>query len=170
VEAAAAVLRRRDAPDDVAASAVAQLARALERGTTASRLQALAEAPAGLRELQPIVARLADADDPEIQVAALARLSLEKAPGAVEKLEALARPGSVVGQRARLAVASVGDRRVQAWIEEDLAAAGPAERLAAATGLAALGVVARAAPLLADADVHVRLLAACTILVAARRQ
>jgi hypothetical protein len=169
VEAAAAVLRRRDAPDEVTASAVAHLARAMEGGTTANRLQALAESPAGLRELQSVVLRLADGDDAEIQVAALARLSLEKDPKAVEKLEGLARPGSAVGERARLALASAGDRRVQAWIESDLAASDSAERLAAATALAALGVSARAAPLLADANVHVRLRAACTILMAARR-
>jgi hypothetical protein len=168
IEAAASVLRRRDAPDEVSASAVAQLARAMERGTTATRLQALAEAPAGLKELQPIVVRLADAEEAEIQVAALARLSLEKDARAVEKLEALARPGSAVGGRARLALASAGDRRVQSWIEADLAASDPAERLAAATALAALGVAARAAPLLADSDVHVRTRAACTILMAAR--
>jgi hypothetical protein len=169
VEAAAAVLRRRDAPDEISESAVAQMALAVERGTNASRLQALAEAPPGLKALEPIVLRLADADDTELQVAALARLSLEKDRRAVEKLEALARPGSPAGERARLALASAGDRRVQAWIEADLTASDPAARLAAATALAELGVAARAAPLLADVDPRVRLRAACTLLLAARR-
>jgi hypothetical protein len=71
--------------------------------------------------------------------------------------------------RARLALASAGDRRVQAWIEQDLAASDPAGRLAAASALAALGVSARAAPLLADGDVRVRMRVACILISAARR-
>jgi hypothetical protein len=148
---------------------MAQLVRALQRGPTPTRLQALAQSPTGAPELLPIVQEMADSDDGEIRVAALARLADEKDGRAVEKLEALAQPGSAVGQRARLALASAGDRRVQAWLESDLAAPEAGERLAAATALASLGVAARAAPLLADGDARVRTRAACTILLAARR-
>jgi hypothetical protein len=91
-----------------------------------------------------------------------------KGATAVAKLEALAQPGSPVASLARFALASDGDRRVQAWLEQDLAAALPEDRLSAATALAALRVEGRAAPLLADAEPRVRLRAACTILVAGR--
>jgi hypothetical protein len=57
---------------------------------------------------------------------------------------------------------------VQSWLEGDLAAAEPEVRLAAASALAALGVAARAAPLLADSDATVRVRSACTIVLAAR--
>jgi hypothetical protein len=168
VEAAAAVLRRPHPPEDLAASAVAQLSRAMEHGTTASRLQALAEAPAGATDLRAIVRSLADSDDAETRVAALARLVESREAGSLEKLEALAQPGSPVGERARLALASAGDRRIQAWVERDLAASDPDQRLAAAIALGDMGVAARAAPLLADGDPRVRTRAACTILAAAR--
>jgi len=168
VEAAAAVLRRPHPPEDLAASAVAQVSRAMERGTTATRLQALAEAPARSSDLRVIVRSLAGSDDPETRVAALARLVEDREAGALEKLEALAQPGSPVGERARLALAAAGDRRVQAWVEQDLAASDPDERLAAAIALVDMGVAARAAPLLADNDPRVRMRAACTILGAAR--
>jgi hypothetical protein len=170
IEAAAAVLRHGDAQGELAESAMAQLVRSMQRGPTQTRLQALAQSPPGAKELRPIVQELADSDDPEIRVAALARLADEKDVRAVEKLEALAQPGSPVARRARLALASARDRRVQTWVEGDLVASEPAERLAAATALASMGVVARAAPLLADSDARVRVRAACTILLAARRE
>jgi HEAT repeat protein len=170
VEAAAAVLRRRDCPPDLAESARAQLARAMDRGSTAVRSQAIAQSPADAKELRPSLVRLADSDDAEVRVGALARLAELKDALAIGKLEALAQPGSPVGVRARLALASAGDRRVQAWIEQDLTASDPAQRLAAASALAALGVAARAAPLLADADARVRLRAACILVIAARRR
>jgi hypothetical protein len=71
--------------------------------------------------------------------------------------------------RARYALASAGDVRIQAWIERDLAAPGAERRLGAASALAALGRSARAAPLLADGDASVRTRVACTLMVAARR-
>ncbi len=93
VEAAAAVLRRRAAPPELAGSAIAQLVRAMGHGTTALRSQALAESPAHSKELRPLFAELADSDDAELRVGALARLAEEKDARAVEKLEALAQPG-----------------------------------------------------------------------------
>jgi HEAT repeat protein len=116
-----------------------------------------------------LVRKTADTDDPNIRVAALARLAEGKDARAIDQLERFSQPGSPVAQAARLALANAGDRRVQLWIEQDLAAEAPERRLAAATALAAMGVAARAAGLLADADPRVRMRAACTILVAARR-
>jgi hypothetical protein len=169
VEAAAAVLRRGDAQGELAEVAMAQLVRALQRGPTQTRVQALAQSPVGAKELRPIVEEMADSDDGDIRVAALARLANEKDARAVAKLEGLAQPGSPLALRARLALGSAGDRRVQAWLESDLVASEPSDRLAAATALASLGIASRAAPLLADPDARVRMRAACTILLADRR-
>jgi hypothetical protein len=71
-----------------------------------------------------------------------------------------------VARRARLALAADGELSVQGWIEADLKSADPSTRLLAASALASLHRVARAAPLLADPDAHVRTSAACTVLAA----
>ncbi len=96
------------------------------------------------------------------------RTPREEGASAVLALEGLAQPGSTVAQRARFALANAGDRRVQAWIEGDLNAPAPEDRLGAATALATLGVPARAAPLLADGEAEVRMRRACTIFRAGR--
>ncbi len=169
IEGAAAVLRHHDANAETRQAAVGQIARSIEAGSRSTRLQALAEAPLDVRELLDAVRAAARDDDREVRVAALARLLETNDGSARTELEALAQPGAPTARRARFALASAGDRRVQAWIEQDLAAPSAADRLGAATALASLDVPARGAPLLADADVSVRVRAACTILLAARR-
>jgi hypothetical protein len=166
VEAAAAVLRRRDADLALTQAAIGQLARSIEGGARQTRLQALAQAPLERSELLPVVRAAADDDDLDVRIAALARLAGADDATAVRQLEALAQPGSTQAARARFALAGAGDRRVQAWIEQDLSAPSAYDRLAAATALATLGVPARAAPLLADSDAEVRIRAACTIVMA----
>jgi hypothetical protein len=181
IEGAAAILRRGDADPDTTRSAVGQLVRAIAGGSHATRLQALAQAPlapldrAGAADLLAAVREAAADDDLEVRVGALARLASLAAPraseeqaGAISALEGLAQPRSTVADRARFALAMAGDRRVQAWIEADLQAAHPDERLGAAVALASLGVASRAAPLLADPDPSVRARGACTIVMAAR--
>ena len=168
IEAAAAVLRHRDADAEVSRAAVAQLERAIESGAMTTRLQAIAQAPMDRPELAGAVQKASSADDVRVRVSAFARLAESKDSRVTEELEALARRGSAVSEQARFALATAGDRRIQAWIEEDLTAEQPEARLAAATELASLGVAARGAPLLADADPSVRLRAACTILMAFR--
>ncbi len=177
IEGAAAVLRRADASREAVEAAIGQLVRSIESGSRPTRLQALAQAPVDARDgrldngdlLRAIQIASAD-DDSEVRLAAWARLANAKdtASAAVRALEILGQPGSPVASRARFALASAGDRRVQAWIEDDLGAPAPEDRLGAATALASLGVAARAAPLLADADAAVRVRAACTIVMAAR--
>lgn len=169
IEAAAAVLRHADADGDIALAARGQLQQSLEQGPRAERLQAIAETPVDRPELRQAVARLAEDDDIDVRVAALARLA-EGDPGVRQKLEVLAQPGSRVATRARLALAASGDRAVQSWLEQDLKSERSFDRLAAASGLVSLNLAGRAAPLLADVDPDVRVRAACTILVAARRR
>ena len=177
IEASAAVLRHGDASAESVEAAIGQLARSIDGGPRATRLQALAQAPLDRGDLLAAVQRASSDEDVEVRVGALARLAASGGasggPGgrtadAVAALEALAQPGSPVAPRARFALAGAGDRRVQAWIEGDLAARAPEDRLGAATSLATLGVPARAAPLLADADAGVRVRAACTIVMGAR--
>jgi len=167
VEGAAAVLRHR-AEEDVTQAALGQMVRAIEGAARVVRLQALAEAPLDRGELLAGVKKAAEDEDLEVRVAALGRLAGLHDAKAVQELEALAAPGSSVAATARLVLAGAGDRRVQAWLEEDLRSDRPEAKLAAATALAELGVAARAAPLLADGDASVRVRSACTILVAAR--
>jgi hypothetical protein len=177
IEASAAVLRHGDAPAGSVQAAIGQLARSIDAGPRATRLQALAQAPLDRGDLLAAVQRASSDEDFEVRVGALARLaasgSASRGPAgqtadAVAALEALAQPGSPAAPRARFALASAGDRRVQAWIEGDLTAGAPEDRLGAATSLATLGVPARAAPLLADADAGVRVRAACAIVMGAR--
>ena len=171
IEAAAAVLRRGDARGDVAGAATGQLGRSIASGSRATRLQALAQAPLDRPDLLGATRIAATDEDLEVRVGALSRLAVSNGAheaSAIAALESLAQPGSPVAQRARFALAVAGDRRVQSWIEADLSALAPEDRLGAATALATLGVSARAAPLLADADAAVRLRTACTIIMAAR--
>ena len=170
IEAAAAVLRHHDSDAEVVQAAVAQLARAIDSGPLMTRLQALAQAPVERGDLLAVVRTAAGDDDLQVRVGALARLAETKDPRAIEELESLARAGSSVADRARFALAVSGDRRVQAWIEQDLTAVRPERRLAAATELAAMGVAARGAPLLADGDASVRTRASCTLILAERRK
>lgn len=168
VEAAAAVLRRRDADPEVTGASLAQLARAIDAGPLATRLQAIAQSPLDRAELLVVVRKAASDEDVNVRVGALARLAETRDPRVIGELESLAGPGSPVAGRARFALSVAGDRRVQSWIEQDLAADQPEVRLAAATELAAMGVAARGAPLLADANAAVRMRAACTMIMATR--
>ena len=89
-----------------------------------------------------------------------ARVELVRAAGQKDDL--------VHAPRARGLLAGARYMPVQLWLEEQAARKETGLRLRAAAGLAALGRVARAAPLLADADARVRLRAACLVLAATR--
>ncbi|MBX3187532.1 MAG: hypothetical protein KF819_10980 [Labilithrix sp.] len=181
--AAAGVVVRTAAKDaELVASASALLARTIVEGSRRDRLHAIASARANGAELEAL-RKAAKDDDLDIRVPALARIMDSKPDrdAAMRDLEAIAGQGVAKGKdapeervlqhaaRARLALAYAGDLRIQAWIEQDLAASDPRRRLGAASALSALGRAARAAPLLADADPSVRTRAACTMLVASRR-
>jgi hypothetical protein len=170
IAAALAILRHRDAGVDATSIAAAQLARAIDAGSPAARLQAIAQAPLEPASLLAALQRAARDDNLPLRVAALARLASSGDGSARVALEALGQPESSVAEPARLALAMMHDRRVQAWLEHDLVASAPEERLGAAVALASLGAASRAAPLLADPIPAIRARAACTILVSARSQ
>jgi hypothetical protein len=153
-------------PDaDLIASANALLARTIEGASRRDRLHALAVAKLEGPILEA-TRKAAKDDDRDVKIPALARLAETKADGTAAKNELVDLARNDV--RARHALASVGDLRVQAWIEQDLAASEPQRKTQAASALAALGRPARAAPLLVDPDPSVRTRAACTMLMASR--
>ncbi|MGA3120422.1 MAG: hypothetical protein ABSF69_06580 [Polyangiaceae bacterium] len=174
IEAAAAVLARRDAGADLTETAAAQFIRFIAADSLQYRLQAIAQvriAQVPIADAGLIVALRAAATDvdPAVRIAALEQLVRAGDRAARSQLEAMAAPGSPQATRARIALAMAGDRAVEGWIERDLSAAACDEdRLDAAVALGALRVPARAAPLLADASARVRARAACTILAASR--
>jgi hypothetical protein len=185
IAAAGVVLRTASKDAELASSASALLSRTIIEGSRRDRLHAIASARATGLELEAL-RKAAKDDDLDIRVPALARMidSKQDRDAAMHELEAIAGQGVASAKtrenppeervlqhaaRARLALAYAGDVRIQAWIEQDLAAEDAHRRLGAASALAALGRPARAAPLLADADPSVRTRAACTMLVAARR-
>ncbi len=173
IAGAGAVLRAPHAKE-LAGPATALLVRTLESASHRDRTHALAIAPLSDEPLLAAVKKAAGDDevDAQVRLAALGRLAQikEERDKAVAKLEALAakKDDEPLASRARMALAHAGDLRVQAWLEQDLAAKDPHARLAAADALAALGRSARGAPLLADEDASVRTRAACTLMVAAR--
>ncbi len=184
VSAAAMVIMRRDQKidDETRKSAVAILVRTIDEAPRRERLLAIAMAPLSEPDVRAAVKRAKDeTNDLETREAALSRL-LEIASehdAAKRELLAFASPAPPQGggatrttaeehlaRRARLALAADGELAVQTWIEADLKSPDPSTRLLAATALASLHRVARAAPLLADGDAHVRTSAACTVLAA----
>lgn len=159
--------KEKASPDaDLITSANALLARTIEGASRRDRLHALAVAKLDGPILEA-TRKAAKDDDKDVKIPALARLAETKSDGTTAKNELieLASRGDV---RARHALASVGDLRVQAWIEQDLAASEPQRKTQAASALAALGRSGRAAPLLVDPDPSVRTRAACTMLMASR--
>ena len=182
--AAAGVVGRNAGKDaELATSANALLARTILDGSRRDRLHALAVAR-GEGMVLDAIRKAAQDDDREVKVPALARLLDSKPDREAAKRELYAIAGYGVrgfdgkaddprglehAARARHELASAGELRVQAWIEQDLAAPEPARKTSAASALAALGRPARAAPLLADPDPSVRTRAACTMMMASRR-
>jgi len=157
--------------DETKKSAVAVLVHAIDAAPRAERALAIAMAPLSNDDVRAAVKRASgESNDLETRESALSRL-LEvptERYAAKKELVAFASPGSPehLARRARLALAAEGDLSVQAWIEADLKSPDPSTRLLAASALASLHRVARAAPLLADPDAHVRTSAACTVLAA----
>ncbi len=158
---------------EIRASAVALLARTIETGTHRDRSHAIAIGPLTEAPVAEAVRKAAGADsEAKIRVGALSRLTSlssdrARAIAALEELAAQKDDPST-GSRARLALATAGDLRIQAWVEAELSSPSSAARLEAAAALAALGRSARGAALLGDPDPAVRTRAGCTLIVAAR--
>ncbi len=155
--------------DETRTSAIAILVRTIDDAPRRDRLLAIAMAPLSNGEVRAALDRASDETmELEIREAALSQLLEwpQKHDMARKALLAFASPSSpeTVARRARLALAADGDASVQAWIEADLKSPDAQTKLLAASALASLHRAARAAPLLADADAHVRTSVACTLL------
>jgi hypothetical protein len=172
---AGAILRTVPARDErdaeVVSFATAVLARAIGSAVRRDRLHAIAVAPVVSAKLLEAIRKASTDDDSAVRLGALSRLTEVKADRqrAIDALEAMAQSNAPeTRSRARLALASAGDARVQAWLVADLADADPQRRLSAASALGMLGVAGRGAPLLADPDPSIRTRAACSVLLAVR--
>jgi len=171
ISAAAFVLMRvgMSIDDETRKSAVAIMVRTIDEAPRRDRLLAIAMAPLSNADVRAAVKRAAaETNDLESRESALSKL-LEipsEHEAAKRALMAFASPSTDehLARRARLALAADGELAVQGWIEADLKSPDPSTRLLAASALASLHRVARAAPLLADPDAHVRTSAACTVL------
>ncbi len=170
IAAAGAIARTHAQDGEMRLSAFALLSRVIERGTERERLEALAISPLAPELMDSVHHASIDTGDSAVEVAAFGRL-LENPHDravAISALEAFAAQHDENASRARLILAEAGDKRIQAWIEADLHAPASRSRIGAATALAAAGVSARGALLLADADPEVRTRVSCTLLAAAR--
>lgn len=183
IAAAGAILRAPDINDPELETAAREiLVRTIGASSRRNRLHAIAvaplgpkregEAPAASAALLEALRKASHDEDVDVSLGALARLTASK----VDRDEAVRALETMAGQsdrpdrasRARLALATAGDARIQAWIEGDLTSEDPLLRLSAVDALAALGRAGRAAVVLADANPSVRTRAACAVLLAAR--
>lgn len=175
IAAAAAVARRpepkSDADRELRETAMGILLHAVETGSKRERSHAIAAAPLSPEIVKALV-KAKDDDDTAVRLAVLSRLTTVTAEraAAIKALEEIAakKDDEDFSLRARLALASAGDTRIQAWIEEDLASKNASVRLLAVTALSALGRPARGAVLLTDEDASIRTRAACMIAASAR--
>lgn len=173
---ASAVLRgapsRADAEDQYLRQSAARMAvGALREGSTLERSFAVAlVAPEG-EGLDALRETSRDADR-EVALSALGRLLRVPAEADRARVELVRAAGKKdddrYAPRARGLLAGAGYLPVQLWLEEQAAGPDAGLRLRAAAGLAALGRVARVAPLLTDPDADLRMRVACLVLAATR--
>ena len=175
IAAAAAVTRRpeptTDADRELRGSAIAILLRTIESGSKRERSHAIATAPL-FPETVKVLVKAKDDDDISVRIAVLSRLAnvVAERAAAIKALEEIAakKDEEELSARAKLALASAGDARIQAWIEEDLRSKNPVIRLGAVVSLATMGKAARGAVVMSDDDPSVRTRAACMIAASVR--
>jgi hypothetical protein len=137
--------------------------RSIGEGLTRDRVLAISDAPIADPRVVEALRKAATSADPAVKTAALSRLLESRAAHdeALRTLDALAKSGS---HEATYALARAGDRAAARTVAKDLVAPEPEARLEAGRVLVGAGQLAEAADLFADADAHVRMTAACTVL------
>lgn len=149
------------------------LMRSIEEGTTRERLRAIANVSTEGADVVEALRGLAKDPDHRVRIAAWSRLAV--VPGNerdVKKalLPYAAHPLGRLSEEARYALATMGDRSIQAWIEKDLSDPSAQTRRSATSALIVLDAPERAAPVLADPDPLVRADLACRLILASRRR
>jgi len=175
IAAAAAVTPRPEGSADIdhelRATATGILLRSIENGSKRERSHAIATAPL-FPEIVKALVKAKEDDDVAVRLAVLSRLAnvVAERAAAVKALEEIAakKDDEELSARAKLALASAGDARIQAWIEEDLSSKNPIIRLGAVTALSTMGKAARGAVVMSDEDASIRTRAACMIAASVR--
>jgi hypothetical protein len=144
------------------------LLRGIDEGLVRDRTLAIAHAPLADARIVDALRKAATSTEPTVKTAALARLLESHATRdeAMRALDAMSKAGS---REALYTLARAGDGAAARAVAKDLAAADAETRLAAGRVLIGGGALDRAADLLADADPHVRMTAACAVLASVPR-
>jgi len=148
-------------------NAAAVIERMIDGASTRVRVEAIASVPLSWPHLRRAVIAASKGDDRVSAVAALARLAElggESRAEAIDQLRKHAETSGLVAERARVALARLGDGQVVPLLVADADAASAEQRAKAAQQYARLGKVSAALRLLADHDARVRSRAACAIL------
>jgi HEAT repeat protein len=178
--AAAAALVRVHASD--APEAIGVMTRAVESGPSHDRIYAIGVAPLTDQAVRAAVVKAESDRDESVALAAMARL-IETPPdaggarsdsterrGAVKRLLQIANANTTRSLMARGALARAGAREVVPYLQRDVRSMDLRVREAAGTGLAEMGELALAVPLVADPDEHIRTVVSCSILSAPPRR
>ncbi len=167
IAAAAAVTRLRRNDKEIDQLAVTVLERALTHGSLLDKIHVLSAAVIDHSSvLQDAVKKLADETEVEVRVAAHIKLAglAHTRKASVAALFVIANDaGHALTHQARLALARLEERDVIALLERDLGDASTAVKISAADALATLGEHPRAARVIADGNVSVRVRAACSL-------
>jgi HEAT repeat protein len=148
--------------------ALGVLTRAIKLGTRESRMATMSSAPT-TPEILEAVRAAKDDTDPGIQISAWTRLhsdgTADEKKTALAKLYDVAKSDSPDAGRAQESLAWFGDIRVEPLLAKQLVSPIGGARALGARGFVALGKRAKAASLLADKEIDVRVQAACAILI-----
>jgi hypothetical protein len=141
----------------------------IDEGIERDRAFAVSAAPLDRPRIKDAVDRACAAGPVSVRIAACARLSAVPASRAraISGLQALAALGS---DQALFALARAGDRAAAAKLPAMASSSDKKTRIDAARALTDIGEIGRAAQLLADPDVRVRMAMTCTLLLATRNR
>lgn len=174
IAAAIALVRAKDARAD---AAIAILARAIESGSTLSRVYAINVSPLNAGPVSKAIAKAQDDSDEAVALAAISRRVESSGEGSaksgtqerealIAKLVRMAGFEGSIGQRARASLARARVRDILPALERDVESKDMDIRKAAGQNLAAMGELSRASVLLSDGEPLVRTQVGCAILSA----
>ncbi len=174
VAAAIALVRAKDPKAD---GAVAMLARAVETGSTLSRVYAINVSPLNAELVLKAIIKAQDDSDEAVALAAISRrlegsgegsakVGTQEREAMIAKLVRMAGLEGSIRQRARASLARARVRDILPALERDVESKDMEIRKAAGQNLAAMGELARASVLLSDGEPMVRTAVGCAILSA----